>query len=130
MKNDVKTWHKGGCHCGAVTFEVCASVNVKLTACNCSMCDMTGFLHLIVSMDDFRLLTGANNITTYSFNTHTAKHTFCKTCGVKPFYTPRSHPNGYSVNFKCVEKDGFKTVTSEDFDGRNWEDNIEDLRGK
>jgi len=76
------------------------------------------------------LLTGADNITNYSFNTHTAKHTFCQTCGVKPFYRPRSHPAGYSVNFRCVDKSGFKTVTSEAFDGRNWEDNIADLRGE
>lgn len=91
---------------------------------------MTGFLHLIVEADDFRLLTGADNITTYTFNTHTAKHTFCKTCGVKPFYTPRSHPDGISVNFRCVEQAGFETVTSEDFDGKNWEDNIAGLKGK
>ncbi|MBL4855054.1 MAG: GFA family protein [Robiginitomaculum sp.] len=128
MKNKTTIWHKGGCHCGAVTFEVRAPVNAILTACNCSICNMTGFLHLIVPAEDFRLLTGADNITTYTFNTHAAKHTFCQTCGVKPFYTPRSHPDGISVNFRCVEQSRFETVTSEDFDGRNWEDNIAELR--
>ncbi|PHS37889.1 MAG: aldehyde-activating protein [Robiginitomaculum sp.] len=130
MKNKNKIWHKGGCHCGAVTFEVCATSQIELTACNCSICDMTGFQHLIVTAENFRLLTGADNITTYTFNTHTAKHTFCQTCGVKPFYRPRSHPDGYSVNFLCVNQSKFETVTSEDFDGRNWEDNIAGLRDK
>ena len=129
MKNQKKIWHKGGCHCGVVKFEVRARTNVELTECNCSVCGMTGFLHLIVTAEDFRLLSGADNITTYTFNTHAAKHTFCQTCGVKPFYTPRSHPDGISVNFRCVEKGGFETVTSEAFDGKNWEDNIAGLRG-
>ena len=130
MKNEMKTWHKGHCHCQTVTFEVRAPANIELTACNCSMCHMTGFVHLIVAAEDFCLLTGADNITSYTFNTHTAMHTFCKTCGIKPFYTPRSHPDGMSVNFRCVEQSGFETVTSEDFDGKNWEDNVEALREK
>jgi len=128
--NKMKIWHKGGCHCRAVTFEVCTPANVELTACNCSICDMTGFLHLIVAAEDFRVITGADNITAYSFNTHTAKHTFCETCGVKPFYTPRSHPDGISVNFRCVDQHGFDKVTSKNFDGRNWEDNAADLQSK
>jgi len=130
MKTEKKIWHKGACHCGAVTFEVRAPANAQLTACSCSMCDMTGFLHLIVEAEDFRILSGADNITAYTFNTHTAKHTFCKTCGVKPFYTPRSHPNGISVNFRCVDQSGFKSVTSKDFDGQNWEDNVAGLHDK
>ncbi len=123
-------WHKGACHCGAVKFEVQSPNNVKLIACNCSICNMTGFLHLIVSAENFRLLAGANQLNTYTFNTHTAKHTFCKICGVKPFYTPRSHPNGISVNFRCVDQENFAIVTSEDFDGKNWEANVAELREK
>ena len=130
MTSEKKIWHKGNCHCGTVKFEVRAPKNTALTACNCSMCDMTGFLHLIVEAEGFRLLSGADNITTYTFNTHAAKHTFCKTCGIKPFYTPRSHPDGISVNFRCVDKSGFGFVTSKDFDGQNWEDNIAALREK
>ncbi len=130
MKTKTKIWHKGHCHCQAVAFEVSAPSEAKLTACNCSICDMTGYLHLIVKAEDFRLLTGEDNLTTYTFNTHTAKHTFCKTCGVKPFYKPRSHPEGISVNFRCVEKSGFDTITSEGFDGQNWENNVKKLREK
>ena len=89
---------------------------------------MTGFQHLMVDKADFRVLAGADNLSTYTFNTHAAKHTFCKTCGVKPFYTPRSHPDSVSVNFRCVDKTGFDTVSAKNFDGQNWEDNIQALR--
>ncbi len=85
---------------------------------------MTGFLHLIVREEDFRLLSGAGNLTNYSFNTNTAKHLFCKTCGIKSFYRPRSHPEGYSVNFHCLDKTGFDKVEITDFDGENWEASI------
>ena len=125
-----KIWHKGGCHCGAVSFEVRAPKQVDLTVCNCSICSMTGFVHLIVGAEDFRLLTGADNITTYRFNTKTAAHTFCQTCGVKPFYRPRSHPDGYSVNFNCVDQTGFTRVNRSGFDGQNWENNIDGLLRK
>lgn len=130
MNSEKKIWHQGACHCGAIKFKVRAPVNIALTACNCTMCHMTRFLHLIVETKDFHLLSGADNITTYTFNTNTAKHTFCKTCGIKPFYTPRSHPDGISVNFKCVDQSSFETVASEDFDGRNWADNVVALREK
>lgn len=120
--SDIK--HKGHCHCGAVTFEVDAPADIQATQCNCSICSATGFLHLIVEGDKFHLLTGADNLTQYSFNSHTAKHLFCKTCGVKSFYIPRSHPNGFSVNVHCLDEDTIASVTIEDFDGANWEDNI------
>lgn len=117
-------WHKGRCHCGRVQFEVRAPADVTLSRCNCSICQMSGFLHLIVGAEDFRLLTGTDNLTTYTFNTHTARHMFCRTCGIKPFYRPRSHPDGWSVNFNCVTKTGFERIVIEDFDGQNWEESI------
>jgi hypothetical protein len=121
------SWHKGGCHCGAVTFEVLAPAEVEIDDCNCSICSKTGFLHLIVPKDRFRLITGEDKLTTYEFNTKTAKHLFCSVCGVKSFYVPRSHPDGYSVNFRCIEKHGFTKVTVINFDGRNWEANAHKL---
>ena len=119
--------HKGGCHCGKVRFEVDAPADIDATKCNCSVCSMTGFLHLIVGEEHFRLLTGKSDITTYTFNTHTAKHIFCRHCGVKSFYVPRSHPDGVSVNINCIDPETISSISSTDFDGRNWEQNISDL---
>jgi hypothetical protein len=119
--------HKGGCHCGAVTFEVRAAPEIELVDCNCSMCAMTGYLHLIVPKSQFKLLTGESVITTYTFNTGAAKHTFCSICGIKSFYIPRSHPDGYSVNFRCLDAKEFASVVTTEFDGSHWELNASEL---
>lgn len=121
-------WHSGSCHCRAVRFEVEAPAEVTVQECNCSMCRMTGFLHLIVPRSRFRLLSGAEVLSEYTFNTRTAKHRFCSVCGVKAFYIPRSNPDGYSVNMRCLERGGFDLITIEPFDGENWEQNGERLR--
>ena len=115
------TWRAGGCHCGAVRFEVALPDVVEATTCNCSMCQKIGFIHVIVSESRFRLLQGAEAITTYTFNTGVAKHTFCKVCGVKSFYRPRSNPDGWSVNALCLDdRDGLELKIGV-FDGQNWE---------
>lgn len=93
----------GGCHCGRVRFEVAAAPGFEVLDCNCSICRMTGFLHLIVPASRFRLLSGADALVEYSFNTGTAKHRFCGYCGIKSFYVPRSHPHGFSVNARCLD---------------------------
>ncbi|MBL8602049.1 MAG: GFA family protein [Myxococcales bacterium] len=113
--------HRGGCHCGAVTFSVRAPRAVRVQRCNCSLCEMLGYEHLIVPARDFTLLTGRDALSTYTFNTGTAKHHFCRHCGVKSFYVPRSNPDGYSVNLRCVDRATFDAVTYEDFDGQQWE---------
>ncbi|WP_133478919.1 GFA family protein [Cognatilysobacter segetis] len=95
--------HAGGCHCGRVRFEVDAPAAPEVLDCNCSICRMTGFLHLIVPAARFRLLQGADALTDYRFNTGTAHHLFCRHCGIKSFYVPRSHPDGYSVNARCLD---------------------------
>lgn len=120
--------YKGSCHCGAVQFEVEAPEEVNAQECNCSICSMTGYLHLIVPRTRFKILKGEDNITTYTFNTGIAKHTFCKTCGIKPFYIPRSNPDGYSVNVRCLDRSGIKKITIEQFDGKNWEQNAARLK--
>lgn len=89
--------------------------------CNCSICAKTGFEHLIVPATDFRLLAGADRLTTYSFNTGVAKHLFCAVCGVKSFYVPRSNPDGFSVNLRCLDSEPAIEVIFEAFDGQNWE---------
>ncbi len=118
-----KITHRGGCHCGAVRFELQAPAHVLAQSCNCSICARTGFLHLIVPASDFRLLEGANQITTYTFNTRTAKHLFCKVCGIKSFYVPRSNPDGFSVNVHCIDAGTIDRLDIEPFDGQNWEQN-------
>ena len=121
-------WHKGGCHCGAVAFEVLAPDDIELVDCNCSICARTGFQHLIVPKEHFRLLTGADKLTDYRFNSGTARHLFCSVCGIKSFYVPRSHPDGYSVNFRCLDAAEFRSVRTVPFDGRNWEKNAATLK--
>ncbi len=119
--------HRGGCHCGRVRFEVNAPANLEATLCNCSICDKTGFVHLFVPKSDFRLLQGADDLTTYTFNTGVARHLFCRHCGIKSFYVPRSHPDGISVNVRCLDEGTVESVESTTFDGRNWEQNISKL---
>ena len=113
--------HTGGCHCGAIAFEVDAPARLKVQRCNCSMCRITGFEHLIVPASHFRLLRGGQQLQTYTFNTGIARHLFCQTCGVKSFYVPRSNPDGYSVNLRCLDRSQVSDVVYEDFDGDNWE---------
>jgi hypothetical protein len=113
--------HAGGCHCGKVRFEVDAPADLEVLDCNCSICSKTGYLHLIVPRSRFRLLTGEEALSTYTFNTGTAKHYFCATCGIKPFYVPRSHPDGYSVNTRCLDPGTVRSVAITKCDGRNWE---------
>ncbi|HIF09416.1 MAG TPA: GFA family protein [Sneathiellales bacterium] len=119
MKDD--TTHTGGCHCAVVKFEVRAPAHLDVVRCNCSICAATGFLHLIVGKDAFTLLSGEDSITTYTFNTGNAKHTFCSTCGIKSFYTPRSHPDGISINVNCLDRSTVDDMTITEFDGQNWE---------
>lgn len=113
--------HSGGCHCGRVRFEVEAPAALEVCECNCSMCAKSGFLHLIVPRYRFRLLQGEAELAQYTFNTGVAKHLFCKTCGVKSFYVPRSNPDGYSVNARCLDAGTFASMTITLFDGKNWE---------
>lgn len=120
--------HKGGCHCGRVRFEADAPEDLVLSECNCSICYMTGYQHLIVPKKAFRLLQGEESLTTYQFNTGVAKHYFCNHCGIKSFYVPRSHPQGISVNARCLSRETIASVTIEPFDGNNWEQNIQSLR--
>ena len=112
--------YEGGCHCGKVRFRVTADLD-RVTYCNCSMCSKKGFLHLIVAPEQFELLNGKDNLATYEFNTHTAKHTFCKTCGIHPFYVPRSDPDKIDVNVRCLEGVDVSKIEVKVFDGKNWE---------
>jgi len=122
--------HKGGCHCGAVRYEVEAPEDLEVTECNCSICSKTGYWHLIVPRERFRLLSGEDKLATYTFDTHEAKHLFCTTCGIKSFYIPRSHPDGYSVNARCLDEGTVRSMHFEQFDGKNWEESVQALRSR
>ena len=113
--------HTGSCHCGTVVIEVDAPEDLEVYECNCSLCERTGLLHLIVPAARFRLISGRDALTTYTFNTGVAKHTFCKVCGVKAFYVPRSNPDGFSVNLRCLDRATIRSVKVLPFDGQNWE---------
>jgi hypothetical protein len=117
------SWQAGGCHCGAVRFEAKVPAAPVAHDCNCSMCSKSGYLHLIVPASAFRLLQGEAALTTYAFGTGVAKHRFCRVCGIKSFYVPRSNPDGFSVNLRCLDHFPPAGMTIEPFDGRNWEAN-------
>jgi hypothetical protein len=113
--------HRGACHCGRVRFEVDASPRLKVTRCNCSVCAMSGHLGVIVPAERFRVLSGEEALVTYTFNTGRAQHTFCGTCGIKPFYRPRSHPEGVSVHLGCLDPATVASTSITEVDGQNWE---------
>ena len=121
--------YQGSCHCGAVTFEIDADEHLEVEDCNCSICAKTGFLHLILPLSKFTLLTGDAMLSTYTFNSGIAKHTFCKHCGIKPFYTPRSNPDGIDINVRCLHPQP-TAMTIVKFDGQNWEDNAHKVAHK
>ena len=124
-----KVTHRGGCHCGAVRFELRAQAQLSVQHCNCSVCSKSGFLHLIVPAEEFTLLSGVARLQTYTFNTGAARHLFCSVCGIKSFYVPRSHPDGYSVNLRCLDAGTVQQVTVEEFDGQDWERHAASLAG-
>ncbi len=121
------TWRAGGCHCGGVRFEVALPAKVAAQTCNCSMCAKTGFVHIIVPESQFRVTRGMERLSQYSFNTRVAKHLFCAECGVKSFYRPRSNPDGWSVNARCLDSLDGVELEVEAFDGQNWEANAASL---
>jgi hypothetical protein len=122
--------HAGGCHCGKVRFEIDAPAKFEIGDCNCSMCARTAYQHLFVKKQNFRLLTSWEDITDYQFNTRVARHLFCRHCGIKSFYVPRSHPDGYSVNVRCLDEGTFEITGVRPVDGRNWERHYPEGRGQ
>jgi hypothetical protein len=125
MSSDGFSWRAGGCHCGGVRFEVALAEVVEAQTCNCSMCAKSGFVHVIVPESRFRITRGAERLAEYSFNTRVAKHLFCSECGIKAFYRPRSNPDGWSVNARCLDVAAKLDLSS--FDGQNWEANADQL---
>ena len=129
METMQPTTYEGGCHCGAIRFRIEID-RLEAIECNCSICTKKGFVHLIVPPDRFTLLQGEQSLATYTFNTGIAKHHFCRTCGIHPFYRPRSHPDCYDVNARCLDNNILSQLDIKPFDGAHWEQNIDNLRSR
>ena len=121
--------HRGGCHCGRVRFEVLAPSTLEVWNCNCSVCSKSGYLHLTVPSSRFKLLSGEEFLSSYQFNTKTANHLFCSVCGIKSFYVPRSHPDGFSVNARCLDEGTVEGLTMVAVNGKEWEKQFPDGHG-
>lgn len=119
--------YQGSCHCGAIQFEVEAEESINCEECNCSICSKSGFLHLIIPKSKFNLLQGEKEMSVYRWNTNRAQHIFCKLCGIKSFYIPRSNTDGYDVNVRCLDPQP-KAINKRPFDGKNWEANAHKLK--
>ncbi len=123
--------YQGGCHCQDIRFILYLENPIEssnITACNCSMCEKLGYIHLIIAKNKFQLTTDWNKLKKYQFNKNIAQHYFCKRCGVKSFYQPRSHPDCWSVNVRCLDDYSKFNLEFDTFDGKNWEKNIEKIR--
>lgn len=95
--------HEGACHCGAVRFRVRLSEGFEsIRRCNCSYCRMRGAVAASAKLGDIEFLQGKENLTLYSFNTGTAKHYFCRTCGIYTHHQRRSNPNEMGINVACL----------------------------
>lgn len=119
--------YEGGCHCGRVRFKVTGDLS-RVVECNCTMCTKKGILHLIVAPEAFELVQGREELTTYRFNSGIARHTFCRHCGIHPFYVPRSDPDKIDVNVRCLEGVDLSKLRPEPFDGLNWEESMKKRR--
>ena len=128
MNEAKKVKCQGSCHCKSVRYEVQVPVQITARKCNCSICAMTGFVHVTVDREDLKLLSGKDDLREYRFNTGTAKHLFCRHCGVKSFYVPRSRPDGYSINLNCLDVGPEIQIRTEHFDGQHWRKNIHKIR--
>ena len=112
--------YKGSCHCGSVAFEV-EGEPTAVVACNCSICSRKGALLWAVPRDKLRLLSGEDDIATYTFNRHMFAHRFCRTCGIHPYAEdadPKPEASAY-VNVRCLEGFDLTAVTTIEFDGRS-----------
>lgn len=98
----MKQTYRGSCHCGKVKFEVDADID-HVRACDCSICRRRGALLHRVEERDLRVLTPLEDLSLYQWNTRTAKDYFCPTCGILPFRRPRTAPEKWSVNVRCLE---------------------------
>uniref|UniRef100_A0AC34QWB3 CENP-V/GFA domain-containing protein n=1 Tax=Panagrolaimus sp. JU765 TaxID=591449 RepID=A0AC34QWB3_9BILA len=101
--------HFGSCHCGAVQWSCVAPDELEAITCN----------------ENFKLIKGEDQLTTYKFNQKIAQHKFCKNCGVQSFYFPRSNPDSVGIMPHCIDSPTVKKLVFTSFDGQNWEKEME-----
>ena len=117
---EARRTYSGSCHCGQVTFELTAKLDYVIE-CNCSICRRVGALWHGASDSSLRVISGESELAVYQFNTRTAKHYFCRICGVHPFTRPRLDPTRWAVNVRCIDGVALQALERRQFDGENWE---------
>ncbi|MDA0149595.1 GFA family protein [Vibrio sp. LaRot3] len=101
---DVKPVHQARCHCGTVVLELTLPNGIEdPRRCTCSMCRKRGAMAASVLLENLKVIEGEDNLTCYQFNTMTAKHYFCKTCGIYTHHQRRSNPYQYAINVACLD---------------------------
>ena len=101
---EIKSQHRASCHCGAIVLELQLPDGiVDPRRCDCSICRRKGAIVASVPLDGIRIVTGAEFLTLYQFNTRTAKHFFCSRCGVYTHHQRRSNHDQYGFNVGCLE---------------------------
>jgi hypothetical protein len=113
--------HRGSCHCGRVAFELHAAID-HVVDCNCSICRRRGALWVGASDAQLRIVSGEDALTLYRFGTGTAKHYFCRHCGIHPFVRPRIAPTMWAVNARCIDGLDLAALPVQPFDGVHWEE--------
>lgn len=99
-----REWHHAACHCGAVRFRVQLTEGFDTARrCSCSYCRMRGAVAVSAQLEDLEFIRGEENLTLYRFNTGTARHYFCKTCGINTHHQRRSDPAQFGINVACIE---------------------------
>jgi hypothetical protein len=115
--------YRGSCHCGAIRYQATGELE-DLEVCNCSICVRTGYVHWSIDPADFRLETPWSQIATYRFGTGSAKHHFCRVCGISAFRISRSEPEKITVNVRCLEGVELGSLEVGHFDGIHWEEEM------
>lgn len=110
----------GSCHCGKVRYEVTTELT-SVISCNCSICSRTGYLLTFVPESQFKLLSGADDLTDYLFNKHQIHHVFCKTCGIHAFARGKDGKGNAmrAVNIRCLADVDIDAVTVNKVDGKS-----------
>ena len=124
-RDEVKIY-QGSCHCGQVTFELEARLEY-VNECNCSVCRRMGSLWHGTSDKHLCITGGESELTLYQFGTRTAKHYFCRHCGVHPFTRPRLDPSKWMVNVRCIDGVDLSSLKIRQFDGINYEETVRAL---